>query len=68
MTVDVEERAMRGLGLKATSLIVALGVGGCAGGGGLELEGPAAQQILRRIEQSRGSDVEARLVYTRAAS
>ncbi len=68
MTVDVEERAMRGLGLKATWLIVALGVGGCAGGGGLELEGPAAQQILRRIEQSRGSDVEARLVYTRAAS
>ena len=39
---------MRDSGLKATLLMTALGVGGCAGGGGLELEGPAAQQIFQQ--------------------
>ena len=48
MTVDDEEGAMRDSGLKATLLMTALGVGGCAGGGGLELEGPAAQQIFEQ--------------------
>lgn len=35
-------------GLRATWLMTALAVAGCAGGGGLELEGPAAQQIFQR--------------------
>ncbi len=39
---------MRDSGLKATLLLTALGVSGCAGGGGLELEGPAAQQIFQQ--------------------
>ena len=39
---------MRDSGLKATSLVMALGLGGCAGGGGLELEGPAAQQVFQQ--------------------
>ncbi len=39
---------MRDSGLKATLLMTALGVSGCAGGGGLELEGPAAQQIFQQ--------------------
>lgn len=49
-------------GLKATLLVTALGVSGCAGGGGLELEGPAAQQIFQQysgtweIDISRSDD------------
>ena len=39
---------MRDWGLKTTLLMTALGVGGCAGGGRLELEGPAAQQLFQR--------------------
>ena len=39
---------MRDSGLKATLLMTALGVGGCAGSGRLELEGPAAQQVFQR--------------------
>lgn len=35
-------------GLKATLLMTALGVAACAGGGGLEIEGPAAQQIFQQ--------------------
>ncbi len=39
---------MRDSGLKATLLMTALGVGGCAGSGRLELEGPAAQQVFQQ--------------------
>lgn len=44
-------------GLKATLLLAALGAGGCAGGGGLELEGPAAEQIFQRYSGTWELDV-----------
>ena len=39
---------MRDLGLKATLLLIGVAVGGCAGGGRLELVGPAAQQLFQQ--------------------
>ena len=35
-------------GLKTTLVTLALVMGGCGGGGGLEVQGPAAQQIFQR--------------------
>ncbi len=62
---------MRDSGLKATLLMTALGVSGCAGGGGLELEGPAARQIFEQYSgtwelDARRSDDPAQLLAAAA--
>lgn len=44
-------------GLKTTLLILTLAAGGCGGGGRLEVEGPAAQQIFQRYSGTWELDV-----------
>ncbi|MCH8812370.1 MAG: hypothetical protein IID07_11105 [Gemmatimonadetes bacterium] len=49
---------MRDSGLKATLLITALGVGGCAGGAGLSSRGPPPSRFFSDIAR-RGSSMRA---------